>query len=241
MSVALAFPQSLNPPTISGYEASYLTATLLSDPDFGPGRLRPLYTTPPRKVSVAWEFFDFEFARFDNWFLNTVKNGTQKFDIQLSDNDQGLIWYTACFTGGWKAEQQQPGLTWIITADLLLYGEPFTTRPFYGALDGIATWQLDASVVVTLDKGFHGLVNWTWDAAAQIHVDVAAFDGISTIVLTATARFGTISTGPLFGDTDAIVLDAVAVFGSFFTGLLAQEDGTSNIELENGTDFITSE
>lgn len=186
----IAFPKPLPGPLLPGYSDSREDVSHHTEPDFGVSRVRPVYKNSARKVTAAWEFSHAQFLIFDNWFIDTTKSGTKKFYIHIADNDQGLAWWVATMSEGWTAELIVPGDRWLVSADMRVFGDPLTDRPFFGDLDGYTELVLFSSAELTVTKNLYGLVEMTLDATGVLKDPVhQALYGISPIALDSTAPF----------------------------------------------------
>lgn len=96
----------------------------------GPPRRRNLTRSVPRVFECTWTMSQDDFNLFDNWWQFSIKGGSLEFDIELSDDDSGLTWYTVRALGEYKAEIIGEMMEWRVSMTLRAMGETFgTTRP----------------------------------------------------------------------------------------------------------------
>jgi hypothetical protein len=131
MSADLAWPRyivGLRHPLLASYGTTLVPAVENMEVEAGPPQQWGVVDSDYRTARIRWYFDSYE-ARdeFDRWYHDNLLNGTLPFDIELNDGHSSL-WWTAMFMGGWEQEFFPPeGWLWM-SAQLLLVGDPFTTR-----------------------------------------------------------------------------------------------------------------
>lgn len=108
MTSGIRFPQELRLPDRDGYGDVYAEGRTAFQPDTGAVRRRNRFTVTPRIFDVQWSFTQAELYAFDWWVQNTIEGGALKFDIQLLDDDQTLVWYTVNAVGQYSYDIQEP-------------------------------------------------------------------------------------------------------------------------------------
>lgn len=172
----LLFPDTLPPPTISGYSNTYSEAGRRTERDQGHDRYRLEFTNAPRLESVTWDFSEEEYQTFEFWYRNYCQNGTLRFDIQLSDYSGGLAWSQAMFTEEqYSAENLQPSFRWRVSANLILFGLPFILRSGPAELFGRAYLRSRATGLLYVDNILHGdsLISMRATGALEVEVGVS--------------------------------------------------------------------
>ena len=113
----LVFPVDVLPPLQSGFSRTFDTSSSRTEFEVGVPRKRRSVRAAPKLVSVTWDMTAAQYAEFDDWFVRTIINGSELFDIYI----EGL-WYEAHFadTPPFEAEYQFDAARVIVDARLIL-------------------------------------------------------------------------------------------------------------------------
>ncbi|SEO64437.1 hypothetical protein [Nitrosovibrio sp. Nv6] len=114
------WPETLPPPTLSGYGGSPVQAFARTDMESGPARQRQRFTYTPEELTVSWKFTAAEMAIFRAFWQDTIHRGTDWFVMTLDTGD-GMIAYDTRFTKPYKYEAR-PGMNWIVSGEIEVRG-----------------------------------------------------------------------------------------------------------------------
>lgn len=129
MPTGICLPPQIPPPERDGYDDTYEETRSSVDMQTGPPRMRNKFRVAPRLINVRWTLSNAAYRIFDIWFSETLKGGEVPFDIQLLDDTEELVWYTARWSKGeFRAEIQEDG-KWVVTGTIRSTEDPFADRP----------------------------------------------------------------------------------------------------------------
>jgi hypothetical protein len=128
MATGIRFPVDLPPPSRDGYSSAYEVNVSRQDREIGSARQRRTTRTQPRIESLSFSFTEAEYLIFDTWWQETIKSGELLFDILLSDDLGGFIWYTARWINDYEASIDNSRYDWNIKGTLRLMGAGFAVR-----------------------------------------------------------------------------------------------------------------
>lgn len=128
MSTGIRFPVDLPAPNRSGYSSAYEVNVSRQEREIGSARQRRITRTQPRLESISFSLTEAEYLLFDTWWQETIKSGELLFDILLSDDLGGFIWYTARWINGYEAAIDGSLYDWNVKGTLRLLGDGFAVR-----------------------------------------------------------------------------------------------------------------
>lgn len=99
------------------------------DMEAGPARVRNKMRTAPRVFDVQWLMSQSAYETFDRWWQFTIKGAEREFDVQLLDDDETLVWYTARWIGEYSASINSERYEWTVSGKLRALGDSFLVRP----------------------------------------------------------------------------------------------------------------
>ena len=114
------FPATLPAPNVAGYSIAPGDATVKTQMEVGPARVRRRTSAPPEIYSVSWTLTDAEMNTFRTWFADDstgAVHGAAWFDISIPDGFAGFATRSARFDGPWEASATA-GLNWTVAAKL---------------------------------------------------------------------------------------------------------------------------
>lgn len=145
---------------------AFLAAGLAIDPEdiyatlargSGRDRKRRVFTTGPRRVTVARLLTPAQAAAYQDWFEGTIVVGETHFSAWISKFGVGQEWWDACWLSmpNWDPMPSPQGVLWRMTGELLLSGAPSDVRPEDGLLgvEYVARLTGSAEVVVPIELG----------------------------------------------------------------------------------------
>lgn len=130
MPTGIRLPTIVPPPDrAGGQQDTYEETRTTVEMESGSPRVRNKMRTAPRLMSVRWTMKQDVYHTFDIWFQETIRGGAEVFDLQLLDDTDTLVWYTAEWQDGtYSAEINQDGI-WVVNGTLRMVGESFADRP----------------------------------------------------------------------------------------------------------------
>lgn len=168
MTTGIRFPVDLPPPLREGYGTEFEETRSRQEREIGAARQRRKTLTEPRLETVTWVFTQKQFNIFDNWWQFTIQCGVRLFDIQLTDDDGGLTWYTVRWIGEYEAIINSERYEWRVTGTLRSLEDPFTTRPSgTDELRGIARGMTNSSGYLIIDRALRGAATVEASATAR--------------------------------------------------------------------------
>lgn len=129
MATGIRIPPQVPPPLRDGYGDTYEETRTSVEMDAGAPRIRNKMRSAPRLFTVTWHMTADVYKVFDIWFAETIAGGAKQFDIQLLDDSETLVWYTATFQDGSYRAAIEEDNNWRVSATLRAVGESFATRP----------------------------------------------------------------------------------------------------------------
>lgn len=178
MVTGIRFPVDLPPPSREAYNTAYEVNISRQEREIGSTRQRRITRTQPRLESFSFSFTEAEYLIFDTWWQETIKSGESLFDILVSDDLGGFIWYTARWIGNYEASIDSSRYDWNVKGTIRLIGNGFTVR-------ASGTDELRGlSVLTSTARGNLIIPN--------------ALRGRATVESIATASFGEVT---IFGDS----------------------------------------
>lgn len=111
-----AWPSTLPAPLGSDYGVDFTDATVRTDMESGPARVRRRYTAAPDMVQLGWKFTEAQMATFRTFFEDTIAMGAAWFDLPLKDGRAaGMVTREVRFTQPPRAAYI-PGFGWHVSA-----------------------------------------------------------------------------------------------------------------------------
>jgi alpha-L-arabinofuranosidase B-like protein len=190
--------------------------------EIGAPRQRRVRSVAPRQFDITIDLDLNQFQTFEYWYQNDVKGGAAKFDIQLLDDDNDLVWYTVQIVGVYQYANVGPLLDqWTVTMTIRTIGESFAVRaPGTDDLRAITVFELTAIGSLHVPYVMRGLASL--DLTAKASIGYGKMYGQAYLELTAV--------GELFVN----VLYGKATFDMTATGNLQKSNlmrGLANIEI----------
>lgn len=238
MATGIRIPPQVPPPLRDDYSDTYEESRTAVDMDAGAPRTRNKMRTAPRLFTVSWHMTAAVYKVFDIWFAETVAGGAREFDIQLLDDSETLVWYTATFEKGSYRAAVEDGGNWRVSATLRAVGDSFPTRPpGTDELRGVAALDLTAprgllviqkvlfgSTTLGIGEGTRGVLKpvplygrAVLDLSGRGKLYPRPLYGRATLSLTATGA------PQVFGDPEVILQ---------FDGTAYTEDNGGTVELQ---------
>ncbi|MES2180726.1 MAG: hypothetical protein V4493_01330 [Pseudomonadota bacterium] len=190
MPTGIRFPVELPPPNRDDYGTTFEETRSQQEKEIGAARQRREYSIEPRIENLSWLFTQTQYTIFDSWWQNSIKSGELEFDIQISDDDAGLIWYTAKWIESYQTSIDSQRYEWVVSGKLRLLGESFATRlSGTDELIGKSLLVCSAKGQMSVDKtlrGYSGFIN-----VAKARFSQGSLTGAAAfMVITATGEFG---------------------------------------------------
>lgn len=129
MATGIRIPPQVPPPLRDGYGDTYEETRTSVEMDAGAPRIRNKMRSAPRLFTLTWHMSAAVYKVFDIWFAETIAGGAKEFDIQLLDDSETLVWYTATFEKGSYRAAIEEDNNWRVSATLRAVGDSFPTRP----------------------------------------------------------------------------------------------------------------
>lgn len=211
MATGIRLPPSIRQPDRE-LDDTYEETRTTVDMDIGPARVRNKMRSAPRLFNVRWTLDQAGYHAFDIWFQETILGGEQEFDLQLLDDAETLVWYTARWLAGtYNAEIQQDG-KWVVTGTIRAVGDSFAYRPpGTDELAGRAGIVVRGVAKMLIKKVLFGR-SYLGVSKAQAKPILLPFFGYSRIAVTAKGRM---RARPFYGRAFLVVQAAgmLATFG----------------------------
>lgn len=115
-----AWPATLPGFLSDGYSVEISDATIRTDMESGPARVRRRYTAAPDNLSCSWKFSDAQMVAFREFFENDIMHGALWFDVGvMNGTTTAIVIKEARFSAPWKASRI-PAFGWHVSAILEL-------------------------------------------------------------------------------------------------------------------------
>lgn len=112
------WPATLPAPLATDYGFDITDATVRTDMDSGPARVRRRFTAAPDMLSASWKFTEAQMAIFRTFFEADAQHGAAWFDLSLKDGRAaGAVTREVRFASPWRAAWI-PGFGWHVSATL---------------------------------------------------------------------------------------------------------------------------
>lgn len=121
-----AWPASLPGALTEGYGINPESATISTDMDSGPARVRRRYTRTPVRVPVRFSFTQLEMHIFESWFKLEIASGASWFTFSLFTG-AGFTPVNARFVGGKYKTDGVRGTKFLISAEIEVDALPVMT------------------------------------------------------------------------------------------------------------------
>lgn len=126
----LSFPEDIVDANVAGHNRQPQDPFLRAEVETGPFRVRRNLTIIPDLIDVSWTMSNSMILSFHLWFEGVLKAGQESFYLKIADPtfDSGVAWYRARFVEPYTSRFNVND-DWLVTAQLLLYGEALENRP----------------------------------------------------------------------------------------------------------------
>ena len=114
MPSSIRFPTDLPQPSRDGYEDTFEAIGRAFTPEVGEIRQRRRMRAAPRVVTLQLVLSGAQYLSFDRWWQTVILGGAREFDLQLSDDDGGLTWFTVRQLDDYQAELSSDRQEWTI-------------------------------------------------------------------------------------------------------------------------------
>lgn len=112
------WPATLPVPLVSGYSFGPVDATVRTDMDAGPARVRRRFTDTPDMLKAAWRFTEAQMAAFRAFWEDDIASGAAWFNLSLRDGRAAGMATRACrFNGPFHAQYEGAGI-WTVQGEL---------------------------------------------------------------------------------------------------------------------------
>lgn len=148
----IQYPAQLPLPLQEGYGLSTVDPMLSTQMVTGQARYRIRHSYVPTMVKVNFNFSEKEARLFEGWYVWSIKNGIEWFEITLQ-TPMGLKAYQAHFSGIYQGPELTQISRWRYSATLQLRERPKPTEDqFLGDLIDMPLGQFNADLQDVLEK-----------------------------------------------------------------------------------------
>lgn len=187
----IRFPADLPLPLKDGYSTEFENTRLRMAMETGAFRQRRNRRKAPRLFDLKWEFSQSQFTEFDKWWQDTIKGGALAFDVQVLDDDAGIVWYTVMPVGGQYKNEVLDHFSenWAVTMRVRALADSFIDRPVgTDELHGISTPSVLATGEMLIGVALSGQCDI--DVVNTGKFDPGPIYGFSNPNVNARARLG---------------------------------------------------
>lgn len=157
MASGIRTPVEVGLPSSESYGDTYEETRSRTEMDTGSPRMRNKMRTAPRLFDVSWKLTQADYQAFDSWFQDTIKGGLMEFDIQLLDDTEDLVWYTARFVDGTYTATIDAWDNWIVSGTVRALGDPFEVRvPATDEIEGRVAFRMTNTGAMVVGKALFG-------------------------------------------------------------------------------------
>lgn len=165
MPTGIRFP--LGVPEKTGFGDTYEETRSRLDMEIGPARVRNRMRLAPRTFTVQWSFGFDEYLIYERWWQNVIKGTSKKFDIQLLDDTESIVWFTCEWIKPFVANLNASNV-WVVTGTIRTISDSFETRPSgTDELAGTVSMGLTASAAMLIKKTLYGKASLGLTAQAK--------------------------------------------------------------------------
>lgn len=120
------WPSSLPVPLSSGYALEPQPATIRTDMESGPARVRRIQTAAPTNVTAVVRVTALQLAVIEAWYEQIINYGASWFDMPLQNGLGKQVW-TVQFVEPYKPSRVADSLLWDVALKLQVRNPPRMT------------------------------------------------------------------------------------------------------------------